>query len=223
MSVAFGDLVARLQADIPARSSAPTAAQYMQAVEDAVADYSRRRSMTRFATLSIVSGTATYNLPSDFLSLIQLDPFTALEGVIHTAAGLVPTSLNSQEYHTVNGLTITFAPTPQYTMTRDYRYMAGHVLDGDDAYPYMTYEDAAIVMLKAQALALRLQAFSLITSGSGEITEYAIGDERVKKSSPSERLSAVASGLETQYLQALQRAVGTVGDRARYTDAGGLL
>lgn len=223
MSIALSDLVARLQADIPARGGSPTSAQYIRAVEDAVADYARRRPMTRFGTLAVVSGTATYALPSDFLSLIRLDPFVALDGVIHTAGGLVPTALNSQEYYTVNGLTITFTPTPQYTLTRDFSYAAGHVLDDENEYPSMTFEDTAILILKAQAVALRVQAFSLITSGTGEITEYAIGDERVKKSSPSERLSAAASGLEGQYLQALQRAVGTVGVRARYSEKGSLL
>lgn len=223
MGIALGDLVARLQTDIPARGGSPSSAQYIQAVKDAVADYSLRRSMTRYATINVVSGTATYSLPDDFLFLIRLDPFAAQDGVIYTSAGLVPiSSSSSMERYTVNGLTMTFTPTPSYTLTRDLCYAAAHVLDGDK-YPYMTFEDTALLMLKAQALALRAQAFSLITSGAGEIVEYAIGDERVKKSSPSERLSAVASSLEAQYVQALQRAVGMVGARARYGEAGGLL
>jgi hypothetical protein len=224
VSIALSDLVARLQADIPARGGSPSSAQYIRAVEDAVADYSRRKPMTRYATINVVSGTATYSLPEDFLFLIRLDPFAARDGVIYTAAGLVPTSVSSiVERYTVNGLTMTFTPTPSYTLARDLCYAAAHALDDEDEYPYMTFEDTALLMLKAQALALRMQAFSLITSGTGEIVEYAIGDERVKKSSPSERLSAAASSLEAQYLQALQRAVGTVGARARYSEAGGLL
>ena len=223
MGIALSDLTARLQADIPARGGSPTSAQYIRAVEEAVADYSRRRPMTRYATIDVVSGTATYVLPDDFLFLIRLDPFAAQDGVIFTAGGLVPAAAtNTMEHYTVNGLTITFTPTPSYTLERDLCYAAGHVLD-DGEYPYMTFEDTALLMLKAQALALRTQAFSLITSGTGEIVEYAIGDERVKKSSPSERLSAAASSLEDQYLQALQRAVGPAGARARYSEAGSLL
>lgn len=223
MSIALDALIARLQADVPARGGVPSTAQYKQAILDAVADYSQRRPMTRFGTLNLVGGTATYILPDDFLFLIRLDPFASSDGVIHTAAGLVHNMSSSQEYHMINGRTITFIPTPQYTLTRDFSYAAGHVLNDDDEYLYMTFEDTAILILKAQALALRTQAFSLITSGTGEIVEYAIGDERVKKSSPSERLNAVASSLEAQYLQALQRAVGMVGARARYSDGGDLL
>lgn len=222
MSVALDDLVTRLQADVPPRDGHPTTAQYEQAVKDAVADYSRRNPMTLIASLAIVSGTATYNLPSDFSAMIQMDTMLALDGVIHTAGGLVPTSTSFSERYTINGRTLTFTPTPSYTLTRTYRYSAAHVLDGDDAYPYLTDADCAILLLKAQALALRKQAFSLITSGSGEIVEYAIGDERVKKSSPSERLSAAASSLEAQYLEQVQRAVGVVGSRARYSESGEL-
>jgi len=222
MSVTLADLVARLQTDIPARDGHPTLAQYEQAVKDAVADYSRRNPMTLIANLAIVSGTATYNLSNDFIAMIQMDTMLALEGVIHTAGGLVPTSTGFSERYTINGRTITFAPTPAYTLTRTYRYAAIHVLDDDDAYPYLTNEDCAILLLKAQALALRKQAFSLITTGSGEIVEYAVGDERVKKSSPSEKLNAAASSLEAQYLEQVQRVVGIVGSRARYAESGEL-
>ena len=222
MSIALGDLVSRLQADVPARDGVPALAQYEYAIKDAVADYSRRNPMTLIASLAVVSGTATYNLPADFLYLIQLDLLVSADGVLHTADGLIPTAASWTEFYTINGQTITFVPTPTYTMTRTYRYAAAHVLDDDDEYPYLTDENCAILILKAQALALRRQAFSLITSGSGEIVEYAIGDERVKKSSPSERLNAAASALEAQYLEQVQRAIGTTGSRARFTANGEL-
>lgn len=223
MSIALADLVTRLQTDIPPRDGHPSAAQYEQAVKDTVADYSRRKPMTRITALALVAGTATYNLPDDFQFSIRLDDFTAQDGILHTAAGIVPFSRDWNERYTVNGLTLTFTPTPAYTLTRMLRYAAGHALDAEDVYPYLTAADAAILLLKAQALALRAQAFSLITSGVGEIVEYAIGDERVKKSSPSERLSAAASSLEAQYLEQVQRAVGPTGSRARYSESGELL
>lgn len=216
MSIALGDLVARLQADVPLRDGSPSTAQYEYAVKAAVADYARRRPMTRITTLSIVSGTATYNLPDDFQGIIKLDDFTAQDGIIHTAAGIVPLSSDWNERYTVNGRTITFTPTPSYTLSRTLRYAAGHVLDSDDEYPYLTDEDVEILILKAQAAALRAQSLGLVTSGTGEITEYAIGDERVKKSSPSERLNSAAGALEAQYIEMVQRAVGATGARARY-------
>lgn len=214
MSVALDDLITRLQADVPARGSVPSTAQYEYAVKDAVADFSRRRPMTLITTLSIVSGTASYDLPGDFLFIIKLDDFTATDGIIHTSAGIVPLSSDWNERFTVNGLTITFIPTPSYTLARTLRYAAGHVLNESEVYPYLTDEDAGILLLKAQAIALRKQALAAVTASTGEIVEYAIGDERVKKSSPSQVLSAQASSLESAYLAAVQH--GATGSRARY-------
>jgi hypothetical protein len=222
VSIALTDLVTRLQADVPARDGAPSTTQYENAVKDAVRDYSRRRPMTRVTTISIVSGTATYALPDDFLFEIKLDVFEGHEGILHTSNGIVPLSSDWNERHTVNGRTITVTPTPNYTIDRSYRYAAGHVLDASDSYPYLTEADVAILILKAQALALRTQALSLITSGSGEITEYQVGDERVKKSSPSAVLRAQADALEQAYQAAILQAVGPVGRRARYNVAGRL-
>lgn len=216
MGIALDDLVTRLQADVPARGGVPSTAQYEYAVKDAVGDYARRRPMTLITTLSVVSGTATYNLPADFLFVIKLDDFTALDGIIHTATGIVPLSSDWNERYTVNGRTLTFTPTPSYTLARTLRYAAGHVLDGDEEYPYLTDEDVGILLLKAQASALRKQALASVTATTGEITEYAIGDEKVKKSSPSESLRATAAALEAEYLEQVQRAVGPQGSRARY-------
>jgi hypothetical protein len=223
VGIALDDLVTRLQADVPARGGVPSTAQYEYAVKDAVADYARRRPMTLITTLSVVSGTATYALPADFLFIIKLDDFTALDGIIHTATGIVPLSSDWNERYTVNGRTMTFTPTPSYTLDRTLRYAAGHVLDDDDAYPYLTDEDAGILLLKAQASALRKQALAAVTATTGEITEYAIGDERVKKSSPSESLRAQAAALESEYLEQVSRAVGAQGSRARYDSLGQLI
>lgn len=221
VSVAFDYLVTLLQADVPARGGVPSAAQYERAIKDAVADFSRRRPMTLITTLSIISGTASYDLPDDFLFDIKLDDFTALDGIIHTSAGIVPLSSDWNERYTINGRTITFTPTPSYTLERTLRYAAGHVLNESEVYPYLTDEDAGILLLKAQAIALRKQALAAVTASIGEIVEYAIGDERVKKSSPSQVLSAQASSLEAQYLAEFER--GQTGSRARYDTLGLLI
>lgn len=216
MSVALDDLVARLQADVPARGGSPTEAQYENAIKDAVADYARRRPMTRITTLAITDRTASYDLPNDFLSVIALDSFSHQDGVLHSGAGLVPLSSDWNERYTVNGKSITFTPTPTYTLNRTLRYAAGHMLDDADEYPYLTDEDVGILILKAQALALRVQALATITASTGEIVEYQIGDERVKKVGASQALRETATTLEHEYLDAIAAAVGPAGRRARY-------
>ena len=70
MSVSLAELVARLQADVPARSGAPSAAQYAQAVEDAVEDYGQRRPMQKTADVAVTRGVALYPLPTDFVKLV---------------------------------------------------------------------------------------------------------------------------------------------------------
>jgi hypothetical protein len=216
MSVALADLVTRLQADIPARSSVPSESQYEQCVKDAAADYSRRRKMQKMTTLNIVSGTATYDLPDDFLRLIKLERSTVMDGnVIIANEGLIPVSSTYEERHIIAGGQITFYPTPTYSQSRDLWYAAGHVLDGDEEYPDMTEDDAGIVLLKAAACALRRQA-NAAASGQGNVVEYQIGDERVKKSDVAGSLRSQANDMEREYLAAVEAAVGALGVRASY-------
>jgi hypothetical protein len=212
MAVSLEALVARLQNAVPAEDEVPGDTQYEQAVEDAVADYSRRNPLRRLATLSIRSGTATYDLPADFLKIITLESLTSQDGVIVTGAGLIPVSATYRERYCVTGRRqITFSPAPQYTVDRNLWYAAAHVLD-DGEYPDMTAEDAAIVMLKARSLALDLQANSV----AGDGWMYQIGDEKVDKRGKVENTRQAARDLETQYLEAVQAAIGAVGMRADY-------
>src|SRR5262245_59237861 len=104
MSILLADLVTRLQADVPAQSGVPTTAQYTQAVKDAVGDLSRRASVTRTATLSVVAGTASYALPADFVKFIRLSTIGVAQGNIwNTPVGLVPLSGQTRETYTIVG------------------------------------------------------------------------------------------------------------------------
>jgi len=197
---------------VAARDGVPSAAQYERAVRDAVADYGRRNAMQGITTLSIVSGTASYDLPSDFVKVIRLESVTNVDGVIISDEGLVPVSATYEERWMVQGLTMTFWPTPTYTLSRDLWYVARHVLDTDAEYPNMTEEDAGVLMLKAQVLALTLQANAV----AGNAWKYAIGDESVDKTGQVKALREQAGFLEGEYQKAVKAAVGAVGVRARY-------
>jgi len=213
MTASLESLVTRLQADVPARSGAPDSSQYEQAVRDAVSDFNRRAPMEKVAMLSIVSGTAAYSLPADFVRVISLQSLTEPGGVIVSGSGLIPTSATFRERYTIAGLTITFYPTPSYALARELWYAAGHVLDGDDAYPDMTSDVAGQVMLKAQAIALMLQA----NKAAQEAWSYQIGDERVSKEKLAAELRAQAQAAEQRYLQKVAGGgVGTIGLRADY-------
>jgi len=218
VSVSLADLVALLQGEVPARGSVPTPAQYEQAVRDAAADYGRRHPMEKVTTLSIVADTADYTLPDGFLRLISLEGLFGDGGVIHTTAGLIPVSAAYEEAWSIAGLTLTLRPTPSYTTTRDLRYAAGHVLNDSDAYPDLTDDDARILLLKAASICLRLQARSAAIAG--EMTEYQIGDERVKRAVASDRLAVAADHAVEDYETALAAVIGPVGMRSMYSRLG---
>lgn len=216
MSVSLVVLIDALQANVPARDGVPTAAQYEDAVRRAVRDYSQRRSLPRSVVLNVTRGQADYALPADFLHVIRLERLWGAEGVLHSAEGLVPVPVGFRERYSVAGLSLTFYPTPTYTLARRLFYAAGHVLDESDAYPDMTDADAAIVALKAQALALRAQAHAV--AAAGEMVEYQIGDERVKRADTVTLLSGRAESAEAAYEAAVRAAIGPQGAPVGYQD-----
>lgn len=215
MAIDLETLTNRLAADVPARDGIPSADQYERCVTDAVADWSRRNSMERYVTISVVSGTATYTLPTDFLRVIRLVALGGVSDTVVTGGGaLIPVPAGFSESYTIAGQTITFVPTPTYTLERELWYAAGHVLD-DDEYPYLTDDDVAVLMLLAQSKAIMLQA----NAASLQSYQYAFGDERVSKEKLADSLRAQAKELETQYREAATRAGGgqALGMRATYT------
>ena len=209
MSVALTYLVTRLQADVPARNNVPSGDQYIQAVKDAVDDYSNRNPRRKRTTLAMVSGTDTYDLPADFVRAITLNPMLATEGVLVTDNGLIPVSASYEEEYTIAGGQITFYPTPGYTTSRYLWYAAGHVLDDADNYPEMTRDEARVIHLKAQSIALQMQA----NKTAQEAWQYAIGDERVSKEKLADSLGKQASQMQQDYLAAVEEQVGPVGMR----------
>lgn len=218
----LASLVTRLQADVPARNSAPSVTQYEQAVKDAVAEYSRLVPEQKIATLSIVAGTATYDLPGDVQRMIKLADLRGGGGVVIDSNNfLVPVgglggAVN--ERYTVNGRTITFYPTPAYTLDREYSYTSYHILDSGD-YPNLTSETAGVVMLKAQAICLTLQANKAVQ----EAWQYSIGDERVAKERLAAEMRAQAQLLEQQFIHSAAGQSGQHGTRARYSNTGQII
>ena len=178
MAVTVQELVDELTLAVPASDGVPSDAQYEKAVKDAVRAFGERCGLEQIWTLTIVAGTATYDLPEDFLALIEMVALATQDGVIVSSAGIIPVGASWKERYTIRNGQITFTPTPTYSMERLVRYKAGWVLDTgdedygvDDAYPEMTEREARIVLLKAQALALGKQANA--SSGSG--MKYSLG------------------------------------------------
>lgn len=213
MSVSLSTLVSRLQSDVPARNSVPSAEQYERAVTDAVADFSRRCPMERSATLSIVSGTASYALPSDLVRLIQIESLTNASGVILSDVGIIPVSSSYSERLMVQGSNLTIYPTPEYTVDRDIWYLAGQVLDANQDYPDMDESMAGIVLLGAAAKALQWQA----NAAALEAWQYQIGDERVNKERLADALRAQAQEFERRFQAAAASQSGPYGSRSTYT------
>lgn len=208
MPITLASLVEQLQADVPPIQGVPTAAQYTQAVIDAVADLGRRVPVTKVATLAIVSGTASYVLPADFARLIRLASLTAPDGVLVTDV-LIPVPRSARERWTIAGTTITFYPTPASTLDRALWYAATHVRDVDDTYTDLTDDRAQVALLKARATALTLQA----TTAAPLSYRATLGDQAVDKQRVAEALRSAATAWDAQYQATVARLVGTVGVR----------
>lgn len=206
MSVLLSELVSRLEADVPQRNSVPTSGQYENAVTGAVADFSRRRPLRRRYTLPVVSGTASYALPADFVRLIELPKLGQLTHDVIVGATLIPTAGMYDESVVVEGQTLTIAPTPTYTLERPLWYGAAHVLDESDAYPYLTGPETELVLLKAQAAALMM----LANAAALESWKYSLGDESVDKTGLAKALMEQAKATQVQYMEAMRNAAGPV-------------
>lgn len=211
MSITLEALVDQLQEAIPARDGVPSEDGYERMVKEAVRDFSRRCGRVKRANLSITAGTATYELAADFLKMIAMADLMTPEGLLHSATGhLVAVPDTFQEEATINGREITFHPTPTYSMTRAYRYKAGWVLSEDDylnVYATMGDEEAGIVLLKAEALALD----SLWRSNAGNNFKFQIGDESYDMSGSGNDLENSRKAAESAYVEACAQYNGNTG------------
>ena len=210
MSMLLSELVERLQADVPAEYGVPSEEQYQHAIEDAVRDFSERCGVEQIGSLSIVSGTATYDLPEDFLKLIKLTTLTG-EGVLHSTSGqLIPVPATWCEKYTIRNGQITFHPIPRYTLTRDIYYKAAWILTNvDEDYGGGDYEtlgerEARIVLLKARSIALSKQVNSL----SGQVLKYSLGAVSIDKGSVVEEKRRKSETFEDEFEKACDKYNG---------------
>ena len=201
----FAALVSRLTADVPAEDGVPSSAQYGKAVEDAIRDFSERCGLEQISTLNIVPGTATYDLPEDYLKMISLESFASADGVIISAQGLIPISANWEEQHTIRNGQITFYPTPTFTMARELRYKAAWIESND--YETLGEREARIVLLKAQSIAIGKQANAL----SGQTLKYSLGAVSVDKGSTVDEKRRKVDSFDDEYLAACQKYNGQIG------------
>lgn len=208
MGILLEDLVDQLEEDVPAVDSVPSADQYERAIKEAVADFSRRCGTEKISSIAIVAGTAAYALPGDFLKLILIETPTSPDGVLITQQGIIPLPKEFTEYYTIRGTTITFYPTPSYSMTKDFRYKAGWVLNNDgDEYEDMGEEEAGIILLRAQATCLTKQSNAV----APDAFSYQQGDVSVNTGTQTLAIRAQVDSVEKQYIEACERYNGHYG------------
>lgn len=204
-------LISQLQADVPQLNGWPAEAQYAQAVTDAIADLGRRLPRQAWTTIEIVSGTASYALPADFLRAISFSTPVYQEGVIIGDDGLIPVGARPRERWQIAAGQITITPTPAASSSRELRYAALDAL-GDDDDTYATLDDvrAGLAMLKARAIVLGLQA----AKAARDAWVSELGPEKVDKTKQAPELRAAAAMYEAQYNQALASQAGPYGTRS---------
>ncbi len=218
--IKFDDLVANLMADVPAKDDQPTPPQYQKAVRQAVNTLNHNYGRLLFVEIEVVSGTAEYDLPADFVRKVRFDSITetAYPGsnvtlssgrIIRLCTGLTPEKI------IINGSKLVIFPTPEYSMTRTLWYRAGHVLEANDdseqAYLHMTPQEADAVHLKAKANAYRLIA---AVASANEGWSYQIGDFKVDKTKLGETLRKTATDLDNEFVTAVAGLIGNTGRAA---------
>lgn len=211
MSVSLASLLSRVQAAVPARDDVPSREQYEQCVKDAVEDYGARRPMQKTTDVSVVSGTDSYDLPSDFVKLIKFESVLGQAGVLNTSAGLIPVSSTFKERVMVQGGSLVISPEPTYSATRRLWYGAAHVLNSSDVYPNMSEADARIVLQHAEWGALMIQA----NHAAQEAWQYQLEGERVSKEKLAGELRKQATAKMAAYVNALA-SMGSWGIQADY-------
>lgn len=206
------DLVTRLEGLAPARNGAPSAAQYEQAMKDAVGDLSLRGLRIKVDSVAVVREQAEYTLPADFEDLVSLERLSATSGELITPDGIIPGGQAMlSEILTINNGVLSISPTPSYSMTRRLTYTAGHVL-AEGAYAEMSEREAALALKKAGAECLTI----LANAAARDAWQYSLGDERVSKERLAAELRGQAQELERQYSQGVSAMAGG-GDRAYMT------
>lgn len=202
MSVALAVLADRLQRAVPQRDGAP--ADYEQLCTDAVAQLGLDVPVIASATIQVTAGVAAYDLPADFLYLIELAAGAPVQGnVLVSDAGLVPLAGGWAEAYYVEGSSLRFDPVPAYSARRTLRYAAGYVLVGG-SYARLSENGARIALLYAQYLALGEQA----TAAAPDGWSYKIGDESVDKRGVGAAIQAQADAALKSYEAAVKPLKG---------------
>jgi hypothetical protein len=196
-------LILALTEEVPAMNSVPTANQYEQAIREAVLDFSRRCGLVKIGSLAIISGTATYSLATDFLKMIALDALTGIDGVI-VADKLIPVSKDFEEEYTIVNKQITFYPTPQYTMTRYYRYKMQWVATAGD-YTTLGEDEQQIVLLLAKSKCL----MKIANEQAGDNIKYSFGAVSEDLGGASDTSRKNANDAEREYVEACEAYNGT--------------
>jgi hypothetical protein len=197
-------IVARLQEEVAAVDDVPSTAQFQQAVKDAVLDFSRRCGLEKFGELTIVSGTATYVLPDDFMKLIMLESLENPDGIIISDRGLIPVSANWEERYVIVNKQITFKPTPAYSLTRDYRYKSAWIFVSDELQD-AGEDEIQIILLKAASICFQKQS----NASAGAMKKYSLGAVSVELDSTSASNVSDAEARQKEYEAACEKYNGT--------------
>lgn len=202
MTIALAVLADRLQRAVPQRDGAP--ADYEQLCTDAVAQLGLDAPIVASVAIQVTAGVAAYDLPADFLYLIDLAAGAPVQGsILVSDAGLVPLTGGWAEAYYVEGSSLRFDPVPAYSAQRTLRYAAGLALVGG-VYARLSENGARIALLYAKHLALSEQA----GAGAGDNWSYKIGDESVDKRGVSAAIQTQADAALKAYEAAVKPLKG---------------
>ena len=200
----LSELVDRLVEDVLAEDGVPSSDQYENAIRDAVQDFSERCGLEVIGTLNVVPGTATYDLPADFLKLIRLTQLGG-EGVLFAEnSQIIPLSGGWCEKHTIRNGKITFYPIPRYSLAREFSYKSAWIATvadddyADEDYTELGEREARIVLLKARSIAMN----KLANAQASTSIKYSFGAVSEDLGGVSDSSKKDAESFEDEYVEA---------------------
>ena len=219
MSILLEDLISTLRYEISDLDSTPANQTFVDAgletiIDEAAKEYSKKRPMSKLHTFSIISGTGTYDLPSDFLFELYVplaDRWKYEDRLQNTPQGLVPLSASWQAptEFLIQGDQIEFSPEPTSNFDLEIKCAARHLLTspGDiDTYVTLPAKDQELVILKAHAICMRRLA-----TDSAKLFKYTKGDVTIDKSVRAKQYADRSRDLNEEWDNRMETAVGVRG------------
>lgn len=198
-------IVARLITEYPPYNNVPDQNGYINAVVDAISDFSRRTAQTVTTTINIVVGVDTYPMPVDCFKIIGIvSPIYSDKYIVTDRIIPVPINYAPPKGVLINGNLI-LDSVPLFAYPLSVRYAKGIVI-GEDNEVLINSEQMGIIILRAAYTVLSLKA----SNTAQDSWIYTVTNETIDKRAQASAFRSQANSILTEYNDSVTRYNGTL-------------